>query len=87
MDTEDARSVLLEWMAFLADAITGGMVDVGGEVRTDVTSGGGHEYRVHVRSAPGGPGQVILTGRIHTLGTDQVEMLEERGEMDLPSAP
>lgn len=86
MDTDDARGVLLEWMAFLADAITGGMVEVGGEVRTDVTSGAGHDYRVHVRSAPGQPGRASLTGRIHTLGTDQVEMLEERDEADLPDA-
>ena len=85
MDTEDAHGVLHEWMTFLADAITNAVVEVGGEVRTDVTSGAGHEYRVHVRSALGDGGRISLTGRIHTLGTEQVEMLEQRGEMEQPS--
>ena len=87
MDREDAHGVLIEWMTFLADTLTSGMIAVGGEVRTDVTSGAGRAYRVHVRSAAAEDGRVDLVGRIHTLDQDQVEMIEERGEMELPAAP
>ena len=83
MDEEDAEGVLIEWMEVLAHTIANGMVEVGGEISTEVSSSGGYDYSVEVTSAPVGPGQAELLGRIRQQGT-RGPVLERRAEMDLP---
>ena len=68
MDQQDAEGVLIEWMEVLAHTIASGMVEVGGEISTDVSSTGGYDYAVEVTSAPAGPGQAELIGRIREKG-------------------
>lgn len=64
MDKVDAHGVLMEWITFLADAIARDVVEIGGEIKTDVASSGGYDYRVEVTSRLAGPGQAILRGEI-----------------------
>ena len=64
MDKVDAHGVLMEWVSFLADSIARELVEIGGEIKTDVTSSGGYEYRVEVTSRAAGPRQAILRGEI-----------------------
>ena len=83
MDQEDAEGVLTEFINLLAQTIASGMVEVGGEIGTEVSSGGGYDYSVEVTSAPAGPGRIELVGRIREQGTSGPD-LELRAEMDLP---
>lgn len=83
MDPEDAQPILFEWIEFLGQAIAQGMVDVGGEVEMELTSGLGVDYAVHVTSAQAGQGIVELTGRIRVAGTDG-PVMEAKAEMEVP---
>ena len=64
MDKVDAHGVLMEWVSMLADSIAMDLVEIGGEIKTDVTSSGGFEYHVEVTSRAAGPRQAILCGEI-----------------------
>ena len=64
MDKVDAHGVLMEWVSMLADSIAMDLVEIGGEIKTDVTSSGGFEYHVEVTSRAAGPRQAILRGEI-----------------------
>lgn len=85
MDPEDAQPILFEWIEFLGQAIAQGMLDVGGELEMELTSGLGIDYAVHVTSASAGEGVVELTGRIREAGTDG-PVIEARAEMEVPDA-
>ena len=85
MDHEDARGVLMEWIEFLVRTIQQGVIEVGGEIRTDVTSEADRKYRVHVRSEKGQPGEAAILGRIQTLDQEQIQILEQRAVLELPS--
>jgi thiamine biosynthesis lipoprotein ApbE len=71
-------------MEVLAHTIANGMVDVGGEITTEVSSSGGYDYAVEVTSSRTGPGQAELIGRIREQGTSD-PVLELRADIDLPA--
>ena len=86
MDPEDAHGVLHEWIGVLAQTLTAGVVDVGGEIITDVTSSAGHEYHVVVKSKAGAPGKVMITGQLSLIGHPNAPVLQDRVEYSIINA-
>jgi hypothetical protein len=85
MDQEDANGVLTEWITILAEAISNGIVEVGGDLSMEATSGGGHDYAVEVTSAWAAPGLAELVGRIRESDANS-SVLEARAEMEIAGA-